>query len=38
MLRGLVAERLAGDELPSHGALATYDRCPVGCCPAPVRR
>ncbi len=37
MLRGLVVERLAGDELPSHGALATHDRCPVGCCPAPVR-
>jgi len=38
MLRGLVVERLAGDELPSHGQLATHDRCPVGCCPAPVRR
>jgi len=37
MLRELVVERLAGDELPSHGALATHDRCPVGCCPAPVR-
>jgi ferrochelatase len=38
MLRRLVVERLEGDELPSHGALATHDRCPVGCCPAPVRR
>ncbi len=37
MLRDLVAERIAGQELPSHGALATYDRCPVGCCPPPVR-
>jgi ferrochelatase len=38
MLRDLVAERLAGDEQPSHGAPCTYDRCPVGCCPAPARR
>ena len=37
MLRELVVERLAGPELPTHGALATHDRCPVGCCPAPVR-
>ncbi len=37
MLRALVVERLAGEELPSHGPLATHDRCPVGCCPAPVR-
>jgi ferrochelatase len=37
MLRALVVERLEGEELPSHGALATHDRCPVGCCPAPVR-
>jgi len=33
MLRELVVERLAGEEQPSHGAPATYDRCPVGCCP-----
>ena len=38
MLRELVVERLAGEELPSHGALATYDRCPVGCCAVPARR
>ena len=38
MLRDLVTERLAGPELPSHGALATHDRCPVGCCPPPPRR
>ena len=37
MLRSLVVERLEGDELPSHGAPATHDRCPRGCCPAPVR-
>ena len=37
MLRSLVVERLAGEELPSHGALATHDRCPVGCCAPPVR-
>ena len=37
MLRALVVERLAGPEQPCHGALATHDRCPVGCCPAPVR-
>ena len=38
MLRDLVVERLSGPERPSHGALATYDRCPVGCCPAPPPR
>jgi ferrochelatase len=38
MLRDLVVERLSGPELPSHGALATHDRCPVGCCPPPARR
>jgi hypothetical protein len=39
MLRDLVVERLDGPELSSHGALATHDRCPVGCCPpAPPRR
>ena len=37
MLRDLVVERISGDEQPSHGALATHDRCPVGCCPPPVR-
>ena len=37
MLRDLVVERLSGPELPTHGAPATHDRCPVGCCPAPVR-
>ena len=37
MLRSLVVERLAGEELPSHGALATHDRCPVGCCAPPQR-
>ena len=37
LLRDLVAERIAGEELASHGALATHDRCPAGCCPAPVR-
>jgi ferrochelatase len=38
MLRELVVERLAGQELPTHGALATHDRCPVRCCPPPPRR
>jgi ferrochelatase len=38
MLRDLVAERLEGPELPSHGARATHDRCPVGCCLPPARR
>jgi ferrochelatase len=38
MLRNLVVERLEGTELPSHGAPATHDRCPVGCCPPPARR
>ena len=38
MLRDLVAERLAGDEQPDHGALATHDRCPVRCCPPPPPR
>jgi ferrochelatase len=37
MLRALVVERLSGHEQPSHGALATHDRCPPGCCPAPAR-
>ena len=38
MLRDLVVERLSGDEQATHGAPATYDRCPVGCCPAPPSR
>jgi len=38
MLRDLVVERLDGPELPNHGALATHDRCPVGCCPPPPPR
>ena len=38
MLVDLVQERLAGPELTSHGAPATYDRCPVGCCPPPAPR
>lgn len=39
MLRDLVLERLNADqELPSHGALATHDRCLAQCCPAPVRK
>ncbi len=38
VLCDLVAERLAGPELATHGALATHDRCPVGCCPPPRRR
>ncbi len=38
MLRRLVVERLAGEEQSSHGAPATYDRCPVGCCPPPAPR
>jgi ferrochelatase len=38
MLRDLVVERLSGPELPGHGALATHDRCPVGCCPPPPPR
>ena len=38
MLVDLVAERLAGEELPTHGALATHDRCPVGCCQPPAPR
>ena len=39
MLRDLVVERIeAADELPSHGAVATHDRCPARCCPPPPRR
>ena len=37
-LRDLVVERLAAaEELPTHGAPATHDRCPARCCPAPAR-
>ena len=38
MLRELVVERLEFPELASHGAVATHDRCPVGCCPPPPPR
>jgi ferrochelatase len=38
MLRDLVVERITGPELPSHGGVATHDRCPAHCCPAPVPR
>ncbi len=39
MLRDLVAERMtAPDELADHGGVATHDRCPASCCPAPARR
>ncbi len=39
MLRDLVVERLeAPRELSEHGALATHDRCPGTCCPAPPPR
>ena len=38
MLRDLVVERLAApEELPDHGGVATHDRCPHRCCPAPQR-
>jgi hypothetical protein len=34
-----VLERLAApEELPDHGGIGTYDRCPARCCPPPVRR
>ena len=36
MLRDLVQERLSGQELDSHGAVGTYDRCATTCClPSP---
>jgi ferrochelatase len=38
MLAGLVAERSSGPELPTHGCVATHDRCPAGCCPPPPPR
>ena len=38
MLRDLVVERLTGGEQASHGARATHDRCPAGCCPPPPLR
>ncbi len=39
MLCDLVVERLqAPEEQASHGAVATHDRCPARCCPAPQQR
>jgi ferrochelatase len=39
VLADLVRERLAASvELADHGGIATHDRCPAHCCPAPVRR
>ncbi len=38
MLRDLVVERIEGTEQVDHGAPATHDRCPVGCCRPPQRR
>ncbi len=39
MLADLVLERASGGpERASHGAIATHDRCPARCCPAPRRR
>ncbi|MCU1588331.1 MAG: Ferrochelatase [Frankiales bacterium] len=38
MLAELVRERLASpEELGDHGGIATHDRCPAHCCPAPRR-
>ena len=37
MLRTLIVERLSGEELPTHGCVATHDRCPAQCCPPSVR-
>ena len=40
MIRELVVERLAADDaVPRRGlgTVPTWDRCPVGCCPAPRR-
>jgi protoporphyrin/coproporphyrin ferrochelatase len=37
MLRDLVVERLEGEERDGHGAPATHDRCPAGCCRPPAR-
>ena len=37
MLVGLVEERRSGVEQDSHGPVATHDRCPLQCCPAPQR-
>lgn len=37
MLAGLVADARAGVDRPDHGFVATHDRCPAVCCPAPVR-
>jgi ferrochelatase len=39
VLADLVRERLAASvELADHGGIATHDRCPAHCCPAPGRR
>jgi ferrochelatase len=39
MLAGLVRERIAAPlELGTHGCVATHDRCPAHCCPAPLSR
>ncbi|HVE74370.1 MAG TPA: ferrochelatase, partial [Mycobacteriales bacterium] len=32
MIRGLIAERIAGPERSDHGGVATHDRCPAHCC------
>ncbi len=38
MLAGLVRTRAeGGPELVDHGSIATHDRCPARCCPAPRR-
>jgi ferrochelatase len=37
MLAGLVRERITGPEADDHGGVATQDRCPAHCCPAPRR-
>jgi len=38
LLRDLVVERLSAADERTHGALATHDRCPVGCCAPPAGR
>jgi len=39
MLAALVQERIHSPvELTSHGGVATHDRCPATCCPAPAPR
>ena len=38
MLADLLRERVAApQELPTHGCVATHDRCPARCCPPPRR-